>query len=141
MLRAEDLPVGELLHLGSEWVTREEIMSFAAQWDPLPIHVDVDFAGGTPFGDVIGSGVHTIGIFQRLAVAGAYRSWAILAGAAITVRFIRPLRPDTEVHATLRVDGIDFDTPGRALVHVTGLVLGADEVLLDLGIETWVWRR
>lgn len=141
MLFAEDLPVGELLQLGSEWVTRDEITTVATQWDPLPIHVDGVFAAATPFGDVIGSGVHTLGIFQRLAVAGAYRSWSILAGAGLTVRFVRPLRPDTEVHATLRVDSIDFDSPGRALVHATGVVRHDDVVLVELGIQTWVWRR
>jgi acyl dehydratase len=141
LLRAEDLPVGALLHLGGFRVTREAVTSFAAQWDPLPIHLDRDVAATTAFGDVIGSGVHTLAIFQRLAVAGAYRHWAVLAGAAVTMQFLRPLRPDTDVDATLRIDVVELDSPTRALVRSTGAVLQQDVVLLELAIRTWVWRR
>src|SRR5215211_2002317 len=95
-IRAEQLPVGETIDLGEHRVTREAIVAFATDWDPQPFHVDLEFARSTTFGDVIGSGLHTLAIFQRLAVLGAYRDWAIVAGRTVRdVQFLSPLRPET----------------------------------------------
>lgn len=80
---AEDLPIGELLELGEHTVTRQEIVTFAAQRDPLPFHVD-EFARSTRFGGVIRSGLHTMAIFQRSAARRLYRHWAPIAGRAIS---------------------------------------------------------
>lgn len=141
-LRAEDLPVGEVIELGEYTVTRDEVIRFASQWDPLPFHVDPEFARGTVFHDVIGSGLHTLAIYQRLAVLGAYRRWAIVAGRAIRdVSLTSPLRPDTTVRATVAVDSVTPHSAERALVAKTGRVLHGDLVLMTLHIDAYVLRR
>ncbi len=141
LLRAESLPVGRTLELGTHHVTREEIIDFASQWDPQPFHVDAEAARATVFRDVIGSGLHTMAIFQRLAVLGAYRHWAIVAGRAIRdVSLTSPLRPDTTVRATVTVDSVQPHTEERALVSKTGRVLHGDEVLMTLHVDAYVLR-
>ncbi|CNE54919.1 MaoC like domain [Mycobacterium tuberculosis] len=141
-LRAEDLPLGRTLDLGEYRVTREEIIGFAAQWDPQPFHVDEALARETRFGDVIGSGLHTMAIFQRLAVAGAYRHWAVVAGRAIRdVSLTSPLRPDTTVHATVTIDSVVPQTGERALVTLTGRVLHGRDVLMTIHVDAYVLRR
>ncbi|MTD52640.1 MaoC/PaaZ C-terminal domain-containing protein [Amycolatopsis pithecellobii] len=141
-LRAEDLPVGELIELGSQTVTRAEIIEFATQWDPQPFHIDADFARGTMFGDVIGSGLHTLAIFQRLAALNLYRQWAVVAGRAVrNVQLTAPLRPDTTVRATVRVDSVTPHSPGRSLVCKTGRVWHEDTVLMTVEFESYVLSR
>lgn len=141
-LRAEDLPLGRTIELGDYHVTREEIISFAARWDPQPFHVDEVFARETSFGDVIGSGLHTMAVFQRLAVAGAYRYWAVVAGRAIRdVSLTSPLRPDTTVRAAVTVDSVVPHTGRRALVSLTGRVLHGDDVLMTMHVDAYVLRR
>lgn len=141
-LRAEDLTIGELIALGSRTVTREEIVAFATQWDPQPFHIDPDFARGTTFGDVIGSGLHTLAVFQRLAVLNLYRRWAVVAGRALrSVQLTAPLRPDTTVRATVRVDSVTPRSADRSLVRKTGKVLHEDVILLTVEVESYVLRR
>ena len=141
-LRAEDLPVGEVIDLGEHAVTREAVIDFASQWDPQAFHVDPDFAAGTVFGDVIGSGLHTLAIYQRLAVLGAYSRWAVVAGRAIRgVSLTSPLRPATTVRATVRIDSVTPTTPERSLVAKTGRVLHEDVVLMTLEVDSYVLRR
>ncbi|GAA1846598.1 MaoC/PaaZ C-terminal domain-containing protein [Actinomadura bangladeshensis] len=141
-LRAEDLPLGRVIELGDHHVTREEIISFATQWDPQSFHVDEVFARETVFGDVIGSGLHTMAVFQRLAVAGAYRHWAVVAGRAIReVSLTSPLRPDTTVHATLTVDSVVPHSEQRALVSKTGRVMDGDGLLMTIHVDSYVLRR
>ncbi|MFB7757528.1 hypothetical protein ACFC18_49500, partial [Streptomyces sp. NPDC056121] len=67
-LYSEDLPrfVDLRQPLGTHMMTEDDIREFAGQWDPLPIHV----GDGEHFGGVIASGLHTLCVYQRLAVAG-----------------------------------------------------------------------
>jgi acyl dehydratase len=44
----------------------EEILSFAGQFDPQPIHVDPEYAVDGPFGGLIASGWHTASLFMRM---------------------------------------------------------------------------
>lgn len=141
-LRAEDLPVGLVIELGEHEVTREAVISFASQWDPQPFHTDPEFASRTVFGDVIGSGLHTLGIYQRLAVLGAYSKWAIVAGRAIRgVSLTSPLRPGSTVRATVEINSVTPSTRERSLVAKTGKVLHGDLVLMTLEVDSYVLRR
>lgn len=141
-LRAEDLPIGDMIDLGEYAVTRDEIMTFAAHWDPLPLHVNPAMARKTQFEDVIGSGVHTLAIYQRLAVLGAYQHWAIVAGRAIRdLSLTNPLRPDTTVRATVTIDSVTPRSTTRALVSKTGRVLAGDLLLMTVHVDSYVLRR
>lgn len=141
-LRAEDLPLGAVIDLGTHTVTRDEIIAFAEQWDPQPFHLDADFARATVFGDIIGSGLHSLAIYQRLAVRAAYRHWAIVAGRAIRdVSLTSPLRPDATVRATVVVDSVTPHSAERALVSKTGRLLDGDRVLMTVVVDAYVLRR
>lgn len=141
-LRAEDLPIGEVIDLGGHHVTRDEIISFASQWDPQPFHIDSEFAKGTVFGEVIGSGVHSMAIFQRLAVLAAYRHWAVVAGRTIReVSLMSPLRPNTTVHATVEIGSVTPRSAERSLVVKRGRLLCGDVVLMTMEIDSYVLRR
>jgi acyl dehydratase len=142
LLYAEDLPVGVDVDLGADTATHDEIVEFARAWDPLPIHTDDAAAAAGPFGEVIGSGLHTMAIFQRLAVLGAYSSWAMVAGRGVRdVQLVGPLRPGTTVHARLRVVGVRRVGSDRALVTTRGTVSDADRRLLALETDAYVARR
>lgn len=68
---AEDLAVGDILDLGSYKMTVEDLHEFSVQWDPQRFHIDEEFAQKGHFGGIIASGIHSLAIFQRLAVLGA----------------------------------------------------------------------
>ncbi len=141
-LRAEDLPVGVVLDLGPYDVTSNEIIEFARQWDPQPFHVDPDFAATTAFGGLIGSGLHTMAIFQRLAVLGAYRKWAIVAGRAMRgLELTSPLRPGTTVRATVEITAVSPKNAERSLVTKTGRLLEGDLQLMTAQVDSYVLRR
>ena len=85
LLYAEDLPVGSTVELGSHAVTLEEMLEFARQWDPQGFHTDPEVAAAGHFGEVIASGIHTLGIYQRLSVEGAVGRWAVIAGRRVVL--------------------------------------------------------
>lgn len=94
LLRADDLTPGSVIPFGSYVVTLHEIIALASAWDPLPIHVNAAAASKGPHGDLIASGIHTLAVAQRLAVAAAYAHWDVIAGREVTrLRLLRPVLP------------------------------------------------
>jgi len=139
---AEDLDPGLVIDLGSHHVSREEIVEFSSQWDPQGFHINEALAAQGPFGGLIASGLHTMAVFQRLAVLGAFQHWAIVAGRTIReVRFDTPVRPDTTLHGELTVAAVLQDKPGRSLVRLKGCLAAAGQVVMTLEADALVSHR
>lgn len=64
----EDVTVGHTTELGSHTFGREEIVSFARQFDPQPFHLSEEGAAGTLFKGLCASGWHTSAVWLRLLV-------------------------------------------------------------------------
>lgn len=62
----EDLVVGETVNLGSTLVTKEMILSFAREFDPLPFHLDEAAAKRSLLGGLASSGWQTAALTLRL---------------------------------------------------------------------------
>ncbi|WP_313404541.1 MaoC/PaaZ C-terminal domain-containing protein [Aeromicrobium sp.] len=140
-LFAEDLPVAEVVDLGTYVVSVDEIVDFALQWDPQPFHVDVAAASDGYFGEVIAAGVHAVAIFQRLAVIGAYRHWAVVAGRQVQLSMPAPLRPAVPVRGELAVREVVETHPDRSLVTVDGRLLQDGTDVLIARVDLYVRRR
>jgi acyl dehydratase len=140
---AEDLVVGSYVDLGTWDVTLDEIVAFAGQWDPLPMHVDEDAAANGPFGEIIASGIHTIAIMQRLNVQGFLSKVAIIAGRSLSnLRLPAPVRPGSRLRGRQTIDAVTLRSTGRALVTTTmTLVDQGGTLVLSMTGETVVLQR
>ncbi|MCW2853393.1 MAG: MaoC domain protein dehydratase [Nocardioides sp.] len=120
---AEDLEVGVRLDAGSYVMTEPEIVAFAEAWDPQAFHVDPRAAAAGHFGGLIASGIHTIAVFQRLAVHAHFRRWQVVAGRGIAdVRFLVPVRPGDVLSCSFVVEGVAIGVRGRAEVAMRARV-------------------
>ena len=90
----EDYVTGAVYEYGYVSVTEPEIIEFARQFDPQPMHVDPEYAVTGPFGGIIASGFHTAGLFMRLYVEHYISRVASLASPGIDeIRWPTPVRP------------------------------------------------
>jgi acyl dehydratase len=141
-LHAEDLPLGELISLGRHTVTEDEIIAFASQWDPLPFHLDPTAAEETIFGGLIASGIHTLGILQRLTVTGAYCHWDMIAGRSLrNIELPRPVRPGMTLDGALTIDSVGEARRGRCLVKHRSELRHEGEVVLSVDVEAYFGSR
>ena len=102
----EDFQPGLSIETGEKWIGPEEIIAFARDYDPQPIHTDEAYAATTPFKSVIGSGIHMMGIAMALAVNTVlHGSAAVASPGAETLRFMAPLKAGTTVRGRLRILG------------------------------------
>ncbi len=76
----DELKEGEQFSYGHYQVTEHEIIDFAKRYDPMEFHVDPEKAKLSPIGALCASGIHTLGIMQRLTFDNIYTNWHIVAG-------------------------------------------------------------
>lgn len=123
LLPAEELPIGRHLDCGTHEVTEQEMVEFASQWDPQYFHVDPARAPTSDFGGLIASGLHTLSIYQKLAVTAVYQRYDVIAGRALEpVRFVRPVRAGDVLSCSVVVRSVAPDAPGRCSVAIEGVL-------------------
>lgn len=89
----EDFSVGMTFDVPPPYrVTREEIVSFARDWDPQPFHIDDAAAAESIYGEVIACSAHIFAIFTRLSSWIEPRSAAIGALGFEDIRIPHPVR-------------------------------------------------
>jgi acyl dehydratase len=89
----EDFVPGSVTTCGQYRVTREEIISFASQFDPQPMHLDEAAAGATMLGGLSASGWHTCSILMRMIADDFILDAAGMGSPGIDeVRWVRPVR-------------------------------------------------
>jgi acyl dehydratase len=62
----EDFTEGAAIELGSKLVTAAEIIEFASEFDPQPMHLDEQAGKASILGGLAASGWHTSAMFMRL---------------------------------------------------------------------------
>jgi acyl dehydratase len=102
----EDFTVGMVIEHGPRLVTREEIVAFAAEFDPQPMHLDEEAARASILGGLAASGWHTCCLLMRMACDSFVLDSSSMGAPGIDeVKWLKPLRPGT--HITLRTTVLD----------------------------------
>jgi len=90
----DDLTVGESWEGQPFTITEAEIIAFAAQFDPQPMHIDKATAEAGRFGGLIASGWHVASRVMREYVDAAHFGATPMLGISIDdLRWLRPVRP------------------------------------------------
>lgn len=100
----EDLETGEVIPLGPVTVTREMIISFAEQFDPLPFHLDEGAANRSLLGGLAASGWQTCALSLRMLVDSFLGKAASLGGLGFSdLKWKRPLFAGDDLSGTATV--------------------------------------
>lgn len=131
----EDYVPGSVYEFGDVCLDEDEIVTFAREYDPQPIHTDPAWAATGPFGGLIASGMQTMAVTMRLYVDHYISRVASLASPGLDeVRFRLPLRPRDElrIRTTVVTARLSRSKPDRGLVHTGVEILNqGDEVVLS----------
>ena len=93
-LHWEDFALGNVATYGPRTITREEILAFAAEFDPQPMHTDEEAARTTMLGGLIASGWHTCALSMRMMADGFVLASASMGSPGVEeVRWLKPVRP------------------------------------------------
>jgi acyl dehydratase len=140
----EDLTTGQRDTVGSYEVTESEIIEFAEQYDPQPMHTDPETAEESMFGGLVASGWHTTSMCMRLLVENYLADSAAMGSpGADELRWHEPVCPGDEL--TVETEVLEKrpseSRPDRGLVRVEVGVRN-DEGTLVMSMEPLVfWGR
>jgi acyl dehydratase len=91
----EDFCAGDVASYGPRLVTREEIVAFAAEFDPQPMHLDEHAARASMLGGLSASGWHSCSLLMRIISDGFLLESTFMGGFGVDeVRWLGPVRPD-----------------------------------------------
>ena len=97
-LNWEDFTPGRVFEHGSRRLPRDEMIAFAAEFDPQPMHLDDEAARQTMLGGLAASGWYLCCILMRMSTdAFVLNSSSMGAPGVDEVRWLRPVRPDEEL--------------------------------------------
>jgi acyl dehydratase len=137
-----DLEVGDTASFGSYEITREEIVSFAEQYDPQPFHTDESAAERSMFGGLVASGWHTAAMTMRLLVDNQLATSGAMGALGVDeLRWPTAVEPGDTLSVRTEVlekDVWDEDR-GRVASEIT-TTTGDDEVVLSMVAQV-LWRR
>ncbi len=144
-LHWEDFQPGAVAIYGPRLVTREEIVAFAAEFDPQPMHLDEAAASATMLGGLGASGWHTCCLLMRMIADGFILDSTSMGGPGVNeVRWLKPLRPGTRIRirATVLDKRASNSRPEMGLVKFLFEVIDeADATLTTLGTTLMFGRR
>ena len=86
----EDINDTYKVSLGEYLVTKETILDFANQWDPMLFHTDEEFAKSSPHGGLIAPGTLLMAIRIRLLHSGGINRRVLASVGFENVRFVKP---------------------------------------------------
>ena len=139
----EDFAKGRVFEHGPRRMPCDEMMAFAAEFDPQPMHLDEVAARETMLGGLAASGWYLCCILMRMCVdAFVHRSSSMGAPGVEEVKWLKPVRPDDQLslRATVletrasksrpdmglvRFEFALFDAQGRhAVTLITSMMMG-----------------
>jgi len=144
MLTFEDFQPGHFATLGPRHVTREEIISFAAEYDPQPMHLDEEAGRRSLAGGLSGSGWHMCALAMRMQVDSIIGRAASLGGLGVDeVKWLAPLRPGDDLTLEVHVDEarVSKSRPETGIVRVRAEMFNASGEKLMTIVSNGLFRR
>ncbi len=144
-LHWEDFTPGAVAIYGPRLVTREEIVAFAVEFDPQPMHLDEAAASATLLGGLGASGWHTCCLMMRVIADGFLLNSSSMGAPGIEeVRWLTPLRPGTRIRVRSTVLDVraSKSRPEMGLAKMNFEVLDdADAIIMTLITTFMLGRR
>lgn len=118
----EDLAEGIIINLGTKHVTAQEIVEFASEFDPQPMHLDEEAGKASILGGLSASGWHTCSMLMRMTCdAFLLESTSQGAPGVDTLRWKKPVLAGDTLHGSCTVLSArkSNSRPGLGLVTVS----------------------
>jgi acyl dehydratase len=141
----EDFLEDHVAEYGPRRISREEIMAFAAEFDPQPMHLDEIAARDTLLGGLAASGWHSCALLMRIIFDGFVGRCASMGSPGVEeVKWLQPVRPGDQLRVRCRVltRRASSSRPDRGTTTFRfELINASDEVLMTVISPLMIRRR
>ena len=133
----EDFKIGLVFNTGSKKITKDEIISFAKNYDPQYFHVDENKAKNGPFWTLVSSGFMTLGVsFTQFFETGVVKDTGMGAWGIDELRWTFPVYPNDELKSEVKVleKKLSSKNPNKGTVRTLHTVTNQN----DKVVMTWI---
>jgi acyl dehydratase len=141
----EDFAPGRTFEHGPRRLPRDEMIAFAAEFDPQPMHLDEEAAKRSLLGGLAGSGWHLCSIMMRMMFDGFIGRTVSMGSPGVSeLRWLAPLRPgdDLTLDVEIMEARVSRSRPGTGIVTVRNTSRNAKgQALCEMVSPLMVARR
>ncbi|MCD8351505.1 MAG: MaoC family dehydratase N-terminal domain-containing protein [Planctomycetaceae bacterium] len=126
----EDVVVGERYELPPVTIEREKVLAFAREYDPLPFHLDDEYAKTTRYGALIAPGVMSfMAVWSNYARMNLYGT-NLIGGASTKIEWLSPVYVGDVLRGVVTVTAKRRRNPHNGVMDLTTEVFNQDGVLV-----------
>ena len=115
----DDLKEGMEFDIPTVTIDKQRMLDFARLYDPIPLHMDEEYAKNTRFGQLIAPGVMTFmsvwAEFVKLGVFGEQ----LVAGVSTKIEWFHPVYAGDRLRSVARVSRIERRNAFNGIAEVT----------------------
>ena len=115
----EEFVLGSITNIEPVIINKEDMLSFANKYDPIPLHTDEEYAKSTIFGSLIAPGVMSFmsvwAKYLEIDLAGD----ELLAGKSTKIELFKPVFADDILTSTCTVSKLTKRNEKNGIVELT----------------------
>ena len=126
----EEFEIGFKTQIVPAIINKEDMVSFANKYDPIPLHTDEEYAKSTIFGNLIAPGVMSFmsvwAKYLEIDLAGD----ELLAGKSTKIEWFKPVFADDVLTSTCTISNLTKRNAKNGIVELTFEVLNQNGELV-----------
>ena len=115
----EDLKTGMTRQIAPVVMEKSKMMAFARQYDPIPLHLDEDYAEASPFGALIAPGMMSFMSVWAKYLEDDFAGREVLAGKSNRVEWIKPVYMGDVLTGQAEITRCELRNRKNGLIEVT----------------------
>lgn len=138
----EDLKLNDFVDIPDAIINKEKMLAFAREYDPVPIHVDEDYAKKSRFGRLIAPGVMSFLEVWAKYIEVDFFGEQLVAGKSTKIEWFKPVFAEDVLSGRAAVTGVAPRNPYNGIAEVTIEAYNQHgELVLSAVTEAVVMRR
>lgn len=138
----EDLEIGMTVKTAEVVIDKKKMMDFAAEYDPVPIHTDEEYAKKSRFGKLIAPGVMSFMAVWAKYIEVDFFGEQLVAGRSTKIEWHKPVFAGDILRGEARITAISPRNPYNGIVQLTMAIYnGENEQVMSSVVEAVVERK
>ena len=115
----DDIKIGMTVDIPPTVIEKEKMLSFARDYDNIPLHTDEEYAKSTPFGGLIAPGVMSfMSVWAKYLEVDLFGK-ELLAGKSTKIEWFKPVYPNDNLSAKAVVTNLTKRNSKNGIVEIS----------------------
>lgn len=126
----DELKIGMSVTTAPAVIKKDKMISFARDYDNIPLHTDEEYAKSTPFGKLIAPGVMSFMSVWAKYLEVDFFGEALLAGKSTKIEWLRPVYADDILTGEATITNLTKRNDKNGLAEITVNVYNQNDDLV-----------